>query len=163
DSVMARLLAHREQPIPSLRAARPDVPDAVDAVFQRALAKSVVDRYQTMNDLIGDLSRLSRGEPPAVPPPASLFTSSVGGTDFNEFLKDIAAESAARRDSSGRIGRGGVGAATTRRWMLLGGGLVAVLAVLAGIAFSLQPKEGTLLVEVQEPGARIELLSADGK
>ncbi len=57
DSMMAKLLAHREQPIPALRAARPDVTDAVEAIYQKMMAKAVVDRYQTMDELIADLSR----------------------------------------------------------------------------------------------------------
>lgn len=164
DSVMSRLLAHREQPIPSLCTARPDVSEAVDAVFQRMMAKSTAGRYQTMNELIADLSRLARGEPPALPPPASVFADSTGGdTGFNEFLKDITAESAAPRALSGRIGSGAIAAAKTRRRLIWAAGLFAGLILLAGLAFSQRPKVGTLIVEVHDTGVRLEVLTAEGK
>lgn len=55
DSLMARLMAHANSPIPSLRSSRPDVPDAVQALFARAVAKQPGDRYQTMTELAADL------------------------------------------------------------------------------------------------------------
>ena len=50
DTLMAKLLAHRDEPIPSIRAIRPDVPDRFQAVFNRMVAKRVEDRYQTMSE-----------------------------------------------------------------------------------------------------------------
>lgn len=53
---MARLLAHRDAPIPSLCATRPDVPPQIDAIFRRMAAKTKETRYASMTDLICDLS-----------------------------------------------------------------------------------------------------------
>lgn len=64
DTIMARLIAHREQPIPSLRAAREDVPEGLDAVFRRMIAKKPDDRYQSMDELLSDLQLLGRGLAP---------------------------------------------------------------------------------------------------
>ena len=61
DSLMATLLAHREQPIPSLTGAQPAVPAELDAVFRKMVAKKVEDRYQTMSEVITALeSRLGQ-------------------------------------------------------------------------------------------------------
>jgi hypothetical protein len=43
-----RLLAHRTAPIPSVRAARPDVPRAVDALVRRMMAKKPAERPPDM-------------------------------------------------------------------------------------------------------------------
>jgi len=55
QTFMERLLGHRERPIPSLRASRRDVSEALDATFQHLLAKSPQDRPQTMAAVIGEL------------------------------------------------------------------------------------------------------------
>ncbi len=57
-SIMALLLKHRDAPIPSLAADRPDVPPALDAVFQRMAAKDPADRLPTMSDLVRALEEL---------------------------------------------------------------------------------------------------------
>ena len=54
-SAVRKILAHRDHPIPSLRALRPDVSTALDAVFQKMLAKRREDRQQSMNELIAAL------------------------------------------------------------------------------------------------------------
>src|SRR5581483_7634668 len=61
DSLVMKILAHREKPIPSLRASVPTVPAATDLVLQRMLAKKPEDRYQTMTELADDLERSLSG------------------------------------------------------------------------------------------------------
>jgi serine/threonine protein kinase/Leucine-rich repeat (LRR) protein len=58
ESVMAKLLAHHHQPIPNLRELNFEVPEQVQAVFKKMVAKTVEDRYQTMTEVITDLERL---------------------------------------------------------------------------------------------------------
>jgi serine/threonine-protein kinase len=55
ETPMARILAHREAPLPSLRAARPQVPPQIDAIFERMAAKKKEARYQSMTEVIRDL------------------------------------------------------------------------------------------------------------
>jgi serine/threonine protein kinase len=55
DTVMEKLMAHQNQPIPSLRNAQPDIPERVQAVFKKMVAKKIEDRYQTMTEVVAEL------------------------------------------------------------------------------------------------------------
>lgn len=57
ESVVEKVLAHREHPIPSLRAKAYDVPPAVDVVFRKMLAKRPDWRQQSMDEVVSDLRR----------------------------------------------------------------------------------------------------------
>ena len=57
DTVMERIVAHREHPVPSLKKACPAVPMWLDGVFQKMVAKKSDDRYQSVTALISDLAR----------------------------------------------------------------------------------------------------------
>jgi serine/threonine protein kinase len=54
-SLMQRLLAHRDRPVPSVRARRPDVPAALDELLREMMAKDPKDRPASMAELIGRL------------------------------------------------------------------------------------------------------------
>ncbi len=75
ETVAAKLLAHHTQPIPDLRPARPDVPEQLDAVFKKMVAKKPEERYQTMTEVIAALAACSA--PPASSPsvPNSVATA----------------------------------------------------------------------------------------
>jgi molecular chaperone DnaK len=55
NTMMKKLLAHREHPIPSISAIRPDAPAGLDAVFARMVAKLPKDRYASMAEVIDAL------------------------------------------------------------------------------------------------------------
>ncbi|WP_010587221.1 serine/threonine protein kinase [Schlesneria paludicola] len=54
-SLMARLIAHRESPLPSICALRPDAPPQIDTVFRKMVAKKKEDRYESMTAVIRQL------------------------------------------------------------------------------------------------------------
>jgi serine/threonine protein kinase len=58
--VISGLRDRRREPAPSLRAANPDVPAALDAIVRRCLAFDPADRYPTAEALAEDLERLVR-------------------------------------------------------------------------------------------------------
>jgi serine/threonine protein kinase len=62
ESIMQRLLAHHQKPIPSLRDARPDVPAEVDAIYQKMMAKSPEDRPQSIGE-VADALEAWRNQP----------------------------------------------------------------------------------------------------
>jgi serine/threonine protein kinase len=55
-SLVKKLTAHQSAPIPSLRATRPDVPESLDEVFRKMLAKQPAARFQSMGELIDILA-----------------------------------------------------------------------------------------------------------
>ncbi|OYW20861.1 MAG: hypothetical protein B7Z55_06645, partial [Planctomycetales bacterium 12-60-4] len=86
QTLTERLLAHQSDPIPSLKNACQEVPAALDAVFQKMVAKRPADRYQSMTEVIADLEgcQKTRESLPAV-------TKTVGEESrFQEFLRGVA-------------------------------------------------------------------------
>jgi serine/threonine-protein kinase len=63
DSEVAMLYAHLMEPPPSLKAKRPELPDALDAVIVKALAKEPDDRYATCREFV-DQARRAAGLTP---------------------------------------------------------------------------------------------------
>lgn len=57
ETLMEKLVAHREQVIPSLATVAPES----DAVFQRMVAKSPAERYPSMTELVADLEAVKAG------------------------------------------------------------------------------------------------------
>ena len=61
ETLIERLVAHREQPIPSLADRLPEVSPALDLLLRRVLAKSPADRLSTFDELIAGLDACRPG------------------------------------------------------------------------------------------------------
>lgn len=60
ETAVELIIAQREQPTPRLADAVPGVPDAVQQVFEKMLAKLPEDRYQTMAEAVDALASAAR-------------------------------------------------------------------------------------------------------
>lgn len=60
ETPLAIILKHLNEPVPSARVVAPDVPEAIDHIAMRLMAKEPNARYQTANALIADLERIER-------------------------------------------------------------------------------------------------------
>ncbi len=83
ENAALTLLAHVQDPIPKLRETNPEVPECLDALFQRMMAKSVANRIGTMAEVITELEacqceltgggkKLAAVNPPPEPPLAAV-------------------------------------------------------------------------------------------
>ena len=197
DTLMKKLIAHREHPVPSLRSARAEVPESVERIFKKMIAKKVEDRYQTMADVIHDLQSCSGPVSSTgvnVPPGSenTQFSSSsnaVGGQPTKS-MKGIrphqatATLTAAQAAAEATLLTGDAVPAThpsaqslaawiagipseakqktppswwQNRRVQIGSGLAALLILMAGIVISLKTKHGTLIVEVDQPDAMVQV------
>lgn len=77
DTLLRKLLAHRDAPIPRLSDKRAGLPGELDAVFARMVAKRPEDRYQTMADVTEALETCADAlkHPPATARPQPITTA----------------------------------------------------------------------------------------
>jgi len=145
DTITNKLISHQFDPIPSFRDVRDDVPVDVEALFNKMVAKSIDERYQTMSEAIIDLEKCKT---PNTNPTATWHRS--------EKRVDVAQRKRSKPKKSAdsfwqRHGR-----------LLIGAGLLCVLIV-AGVIYSVKTKDGTLIVEVDQPDSMVQVLDAEGK
>ncbi|MDB5337309.1 MAG: stkP 3, partial [Planctomycetaceae bacterium] len=90
ETIIEKILAHREHPIPSLKVSHPEITEELEAVFRKMVAKKVEDRYQAMTEVVADLHYCATGE--------KLSEKSLPGTSVQfqnsafAFLRDIPTE-----------------------------------------------------------------------
>jgi serine/threonine protein kinase/WD40 repeat protein len=82
---LARLIAHQQTPAPSLRDKRPDVPEAVDALYLAMMAKQPDDRPSSMEEVVARLEAclLPGSQPPLAPAPFMTLPGPVWGSELD--------------------------------------------------------------------------------
>ena len=174
-SVIKVLLAHQQAPIPSLCDARPDLPRAVDEVFQRMMAKRPEDRYQSMGEVVAALEACVAPQPGAAEPSSdsaltSFFEHLAEDADAPNRESTRAAEETIESQADQDTGTAAWQRLLPATWKQLApsdrrrlwtyaavaGGTMAVV-VLLGVVFMMRTPVGILTVEVSEPGATIEV------
>ncbi len=166
ETLMARMLAHREAPIPALEG----VPAPVRAVFERMVAKRPEDRFPTMTEVVaaleGCLAGAGAGRATAGPSGARRTGTDDDLTSFFRGLIETQAEPVTKpMPTAATMPMPSSGGGGRKKRLLLGAmaaGLLG-LAVIAGIVVTLNTKEGTLVVEIDQPDAVVKVLDAEGK
>jgi serine/threonine-protein kinase len=90
DSEMATLLAHVQQPPPSLLAQRPELPETLDAALARAMAKDPVARFASAGEFAAAVAASVRPDSGAITR-GFLFADLRGYTAYVERHGDAAA------------------------------------------------------------------------
>jgi tetratricopeptide (TPR) repeat protein len=127
DSITAEAAAHVHEEVPLISAARPGLPQELEAVFGRALAKDPSERYETAAELVAALR--------------AAFAEAAGATRTFTAATPVRAEPARRP-------RGGPG-----QWMVLGG-LLALAAIGGAIAAIVLTDGGSAPKATKRPAAR---------
>ena len=165
ESVVERILAHREKEIPSLHEVQADASEELQAVFKKMVAKKIEDRYQTMSEVIADLERLGAVQQ------TSLSNQQSASTNLDNsaltFLKNIPIQQTVQKSkATKKVVAAKASEGKQPPWKstkaLIGATFLGVL-ILAGIIVSLQTKDGTLIVEVDQPDAMVQVLDKEGK
>ncbi|NPV84466.1 MAG: protein kinase [Anaerolineae bacterium] len=74
DTPMAVMLKHISEPLPPPRQFAPDLPSEVERVICKALQKKPSDRYQDIDQMIGEIESLSGSMPSAQKRPDTVIT-----------------------------------------------------------------------------------------
>jgi serine/threonine-protein kinase len=70
DTPMAVMLKHINDDLPPPRSVNPNLPDSVERVIVKSMAKKPDDRYQTVDEMLGELEKAASAARPAAPAPA---------------------------------------------------------------------------------------------
>ena len=123
DTMIKTFLQHREAEIPSLRKTRPDVPESIDAIITRMLAKEPGDRYQSMGELIEAIEQTGIQPTPTQQRPINTgLDAAADEPTVNEPLTSATPASHTSRRSH------------TRSLFILGPTVITILAVLIFVA-----------------------------
>ncbi len=96
DTIMQKLLAHREDAIPSMLEYRNDVPTRLPGIFQRMVAKNPDERYQSMTEVIAALDTAFIPSPQAAKP-APKKAESSSSMALTQFFQHIGEQKVATK------------------------------------------------------------------
>lgn len=97
ETPLAVILKHLNEPIPSARRYNPDLPEAVDAIILKLMAKDPADRYQNASALIIDIEAVEETLPPeprtmVAKEPPLIEEPPIGEGDTNEVRTPVYAK-----------------------------------------------------------------------
>ncbi len=141
DTLVNTIFAHRDKPIPPLGENRDDVPEDVIAVYRRMMAKKPEDRYQSMTEVISALSECEAAQ--EVPVVAELESVANEPIELAETVEYKPKPSGQRK--------------SWWKWAAAIVVLVMLGQYMLSVVFKINTPVGTLVVEVSEPNAEVQI------
>ncbi|WP_417383137.1 protein kinase domain-containing protein [Gimesia sp.] len=181
-TVVNRILAHRDQPIPSLVSTNVHVPANVDGIYQKMIAKQPEDRFQSMQEVIDAIEKCDvlnpsstmsadppdpelqkflqsqkiASSPTIVMPAGEISTdtqeSNLTSDFMNQSLNGTTFEPLQRRKKS-----------TGKRGWLISGLVLGSLVLMAGFVFKGAPSAGSVILDVDQTDITGAVVSVDGE
>ena len=100
DTALAIILKHMNEPVPPPRSIKPDLPEAIERVILKAMAKAPTDRFATADEMVNAL-RAAAGQA-AAPERVSSAEPTSPAPDSLSALAQPAASSCSRRSKENR-------------------------------------------------------------
>ena len=75
DTPLAIMLKHVNDPLPPPRSINPNLPEGIERVILKSLAKKPGERYQSVDEMLADLERAGSASRPAMPAAAPVSAS----------------------------------------------------------------------------------------
>ena len=148
STTMDRVLRILSEPVPDVRDIRPDVPDRLAEVICKTLCKEPGERLQSAGELAKSIEEWAAD---------AARLKSIMLVDDNQ-LTDVI-----RRPEQRLITRSGIPRTSGKRWMMLGGGFLLPMILLAGLIYKLKlPDGGELVVELSDPAAKLNIVAIQG-
>ena len=165
------LLAHQNEAPRPLGEVCPETPRELSDLVARMLAKSPADRPQTPGEVAKALLPFAKGETAARRrlPAASPHRTGRDGRVVQALLAPLSLRE--RRQAgegltvfaSHRCQSAIPARFRTRGWLVAAGGAALAAIVLFGVLFTMRTPEGTLVVEISDPEATLQVLDAQGE
>ena len=164
DAPLAVILKHLNEEIPSVRAFAPDVPDGIEAIINKAMAKDPEERYQSAEEMLRELNTAAgiqtidtgpigtgqritdTGEVPAVPAIDDTLTFTEGVDEAPNLATSTAVQPPRRTSFAGMAAVAVVGI-----------GVLLALTALASGRFNLTGSAGTA---TNTPGLPVAVANA---
>ncbi|TWU05460.1 serine/threonine protein kinase [Stieleria varia] len=185
DTVMKKLISHRDDAIPKLNEKRPDIPMAIDVILQKMMAKTPDQRYESMDEVISHL-RTVRDEETGLGVPNLVGLAEqanrIGATQVDDFVESYgetqtcagSASTLTEHYSISAEGYPNVDAATSEpvtslpetdsegndqhhRWPSIVAMLGGIPLLVAAVVLLIQTPHGVLKIEIEDPSIEVSV------